>query len=169
MPLPPWAEKYFPEQMQLMTDKSYIYNAYNNELKKLKGGVFVDKAIKDWEMFEKNNKTPRRIFLFGGHDATVTNILAAFNVWNAESGFPDYGITAMLELSKHKITNGYGVEIFLRNSTDHNPYQLTIPGCSTFCPLSKLEELLKDNIPKNWEDECKPKDKDFKEPSLSEV
>lgn len=39
----------------------------------------------------------------------VTNILSAFNVW--EEQFPDYAVTAILELSQHKQTKEYGVEV----------------------------------------------------------
>lgn len=43
------------------------------------------------------------------HFLAVTNILSAFNVW--EETFPDYGITAILELLQNKITKEYGVEV----------------------------------------------------------
>jgi hypothetical protein len=36
--LPEWTEKYYPEQMQNLTDFSFVLNVYNDELKKLKGG-----------------------------------------------------------------------------------------------------------------------------------
>jgi prostatic aicd phosphatase len=74
--------------MQEMTDKSYVYNVFNSELKRLKGGVFVKKALNDWR--EKiDDRLKEKIFVFAGHDSTVTNILSAFNVWDLQ--FPDYG------------------------------------------------------------------------------
>ena len=94
--------------MRPLADKSYIYNSYNAELKKLKGGVFVKKAVNDWQQkIAENLKT--KFFLYAGHDSTITNILLAFNVW--EQQFPDYGITAILEFSQHKKTNEYGIEV----------------------------------------------------------
>lgn len=74
--------------MQDLTDKSYVYNAYNSLLKRLKGGVFVKKVISDWNS-KKNDKSNKKIFLYAGHDSSVTNILAALNVWTEQ--FPDYG------------------------------------------------------------------------------
>lgn len=161
--LPEWTENYYPEKLVHLTDKSYVYAAYNDELKRLKGGVFVKKAIGDWDK-KADEKLKTKIFLYGGHDSTVTNILSAFNVW--EQQFPVYAITAMLEFSKHKQTGEYGVEIFLRNSTTVDPYPLTIPGCAQFCPLKEAKKLLKKTIPENWEEECKAQNEDFTEPTL---
>jgi len=97
--------------------------------------------------------------VYAGHDATITNILSAFNVW--EQQFPDYGIATILEFSQHKSTKDYGVEIFLRNSTEAQPIQLTIPGCYKFCSLSDLEKLLGDNIPREFAADCKARDESF--------
>lgn len=103
--------------------------------------------------------------LFGGHDATITNILSAFNVW--ESQLPDYGITAILEFSENTTTGKFGVEIFLRNSTVAEPYPLTIPGCDQFCPLKDLKKLLTKVIPKDLAEDCKPKNENFTVPPES--
>jgi prostatic aicd phosphatase len=161
--LPKWTENYYPKKLVSLTDQSYIYNAYNNELKRLKGGVFVKKAIGDWDK-KVDKKLETKIFLYGGHDSTVTNILSALNVW--EKQFPGYAITAMIEFSKHKQTGEYGVEIFLRNSTEAQPYPLTIPGCFQFCPWQDVKKLLKNTIPEDWEEECKAKNEDFTEPTI---
>lgn len=93
--LPKWTEKYFPERLQDLTDKSYVYNAYNSILKRLKGGVFVKKAIKDWN----NRNIKQKILIYAGHDSSVTNILSAFNVWTQQ--FPDYGSAAHLLFKNH--------------------------------------------------------------------
>lgn len=129
----------------------------------LKGGVFVKKSIGDWDK-KIDGKLKTKIFLYAGHDATVTNILSAFNVW--EPQFPDYGITAMLEFSQHKKTGEHGVEIFLRNSTTVEPYPLTIPGCSQFCLLKDLKLILKNSIPNDWNAQCQPEKEDFTEPPI---
>lgn len=163
MKLPEWTKKYFPETLQTITDKSYVYNAFNDELKRLKGGVFLKKSIDDWEK-KIDQKLKTKIFFYAGHDSTVTNILSAFNVWDPQ--FPDYGITALLELSQHKKSGEYGVEIYLRNSTTVEPYPLTIPGCSKFCLLNDLKVLLNNSIPTDRNRECKPDSEGFTEPPL---
>lgn len=108
MKLPAWTKEYFPDKLQDLTDKSYVFNAYNSEMKRLKGGVFVKKAITDWKK-KSNDDLKQKLFLYAGHDATVTNILSAFNVW--EQQFPDYGVTAILEMSQHKETKEFGIEV----------------------------------------------------------
>lgn len=109
--LPEWTKEFYPEKLQLLTDKSYVYNAYNSELKKLKGGVFVKKALNDWNHVMEN-KLKQKIFMYAGHDSSVTNILSAFKVWPEQ--FPGYGVTAILELYKNSATNAYGVEVSLQ-------------------------------------------------------
>lgn len=49
----------------------------------------------------------------------------------------------------------YLLQIFLRNTTTHEPYQMIIPGCTAACPLNKFVEILKPVIPDDWKEECK--------------
>ena len=123
----------------------------------------MKKAINDWDKkIEEKIKT--KIFLYAGHDSSVTNILSAFNVWTQQ--FPDYGITALLEFSRNKISGEYGLEIFLRNTTKSPPQPLVIPGCTQFCPLKDVKRLLEKNIPVNWENECVAKNNGFTAPPI---
>lgn len=161
--LPEWTRDYFPDKMFDLAKKAYVYNAYNSELKRLKGGVFVAKAIDDWQK-KIDGKLNKKIFVYAGHDSTVTNVLSAMNVWPADE-FPDYAVTTLIELSEDRSTNKLGVEIFLKNGS--NVHKLTIPGCDQFCELSKLKTLLADNLPVNWEKGCVAKDENFTEPPLS--
>lgn len=142
-----------------MTDRSFVFNSYNSILKRLKGGVFLKKAISDYQL-KNDAKSQKKIFLYAGHDSTIANIFSALNVW--EGQHPDYAFTGLLEFSKHKENGKYGVEVFIRQHK--NLTQLTIPGCEKFCELSKLQTLLADNIPKNFEDDCKPQDVNFSTP-----
>lgn len=160
-----------------------MFSVYNSELKRLKAGFFLNQTIDEWNK-KRRNELREKFFLYSGHDTTVTNILSAFNVW--EQQFPDYGVTAMLEMSQHKETREFGVEvksfehtillvvsskaffqIFLRNSTKSEPTQLTIPGCAKFCPLSEVERLLSDNISQHLPSDCKAKNENFTEPPPS--
>lgn len=144
-----------------MTDLSFIYNVYTDEMKRIKGGPFLKKCINDWDK-KSDSKLKQKFFIYGGHDATITNILSAFKVW--EPQLPDYGITTMLEFSQHKGTGQHGVEIYLRNSTTVDAYPLTIPGCGQFCPLDELKKLLANIIPADVKAACKPAQEGFTEP-----
>lgn len=106
--LPQWTKDYFPDKLQCLTDKSYLINAYNDELKRLKGGVFIKKLFNDWQN-AINHKKKSKFYLYAGHDSSVTNIMSAFNVW--EEQFPNYGVTAFIELYKNKKTSEYEVDV----------------------------------------------------------
>ena len=41
------------------------------------------------------------------------------------------------------------------------PYPLTLPGCSTLCPLEKFEQLTRSIVPDNWTKECSTMDNDW--------
>lgn len=77
-------------------------------MRKLKGGVFLQKAIRDWKR-KINNKLKTKIFVNAGHDVSVAMTLTALNVY--EQQFPDYASTAILEFKFHRATQEYGVEV----------------------------------------------------------
>lgn len=148
--------------MEPLTTASYVYNAYNDELKRLKGGVFLKKAFKDWQG-KIDEKLKTKIFLYAGHDSTVVNVLSAMDVW--EQQLPDYGVAAIIEFSEQISTKTLGVQVFLKNST--GIHKLTIPNCSEFCSLNEMKSLLKSKIPINWKEECLAKNENFTEPPPS--
>jgi len=164
MTLPEWTKNYYPDKLLPMTEFSYILNAYNDKLNRLKGGVLLKKLIHDWTSKRDNSISPkeRKTFMYGGHDSTISNILSTLKVW--ESQVPGYGITILFELLLDHKTNQYGVEIYLRNDTNVEPYKLTIPQCEEFCPLDKLVKLTVPVIPVNWDEECKTDDPEFVPP-----
>lgn len=106
--LPSWTREYYPDKLQYLTDKSYIINAYNDELKKLKGGVFVKKLFGDWQnAIDKKKKA--KFFLYAGHDSSVTNLLSALYVW--EQQYPNYIATSFIELYWNKKTNQHEIDV----------------------------------------------------------
>lgn len=52
-------------------------------------------------------------------------------------------------------TREYFVEMYYRNETHHEPYPLTLPGCTPSCPLTKFTELVAPVIPQDWSAECR--------------
>ncbi|XP_028130269.1 prostatic acid phosphatase isoform X2 [Diabrotica virgifera virgifera] len=161
--LPDWTKNYYPDRMYFPTVRSFVLNAYNDQMNRLIGGVLVKKLIEDWSA-KSEGKLARKAVLYGGHDGTIVNLMSALKVWDEQ--VPDYAISILFELSKDRSTNEYGVEIYLRNTTVVPPFKLRIPGCDSFCPLTKLKELTKSIIPGNWEEECKVDDEGFVVPEL---
>lgn len=74
-------------------------------------GVLLKKLLADWQEVVDGSQTPknRKAFLYGGHDSTIANLLSALNVFDPQ--VPGYGISILLEFSKDKITNNYGLEV----------------------------------------------------------
>lgn len=165
--LPDWTKKFYPDKLVNLTELSYIYNVYTDELKKFKAGPFLEKMINEWKQKKDGVIKPkdRKIFLYTGHDSTVVNILHAIGVW--EQQLPVYGIMGIFELLQDNKTGEYGIQIYLRNSPKSGAIPLTIPGCDQFCPLDKFIELTKKFIIVDKASECAPKDKSFTTPAPS--
>ena len=69
MKLPEWSREFYPEQMKEFHEKFFIYQAFNYELKKLKGGPLLKKIIQDWN--EKvRGEIKKKFLIFSGHDVT---------------------------------------------------------------------------------------------------
>lgn len=151
--LPEWTEDYYPDKLIPLTLYDYRLNVYDDRLKRLKGGPFLKKIVTDMLGKRDNVLEPetRKMFMYVGHDSTIVTLLDVMHVWDDQ--MPNYNIMVMIEL--HENRDGWHVQIFLRNSTDHDPYALTIPGCATSCPLGTFVKILKPMIPDNWEEECK--------------
>lgn len=165
--LPKWTKEYFPDKLTNLTDLSYIYNIYTDELKQLKAGPFIQKLVTEFENKRDGKLKPKdlKISLYTGHDSSVVNILSALNVWKQQ--FPTYGIMALFELVRDKKSDQLGVQLYLRNSATSGALPLTIPGCEHFCPLDKFIEFGKKVIPADRAAACVPKNKDFVTPPPS--
>lgn len=165
--LPKWAQSYYPDKLTNLTELSYIWNIYTDELKQLKSGPFINKMVTEFEQKRDGTLKPKdlKISLYTGHDSSVVNILSGFNVW--EKQFPTYGIMALFELVRDKKTGDLGVQIYLRNSATSGAIPLTIPGCDHFCPLNKFIDEAKKVIPLDRAAACVPKNKDFVTPPPS--
>ncbi|XP_039484977.1 venom acid phosphatase Acph-1 [Drosophila santomea] len=145
--LPSWTNDYFPEKMLPLAEKSYVYDAYTTEMRKMKGGFFVELLLKQMHDRISGELQPanRKMFLSCGHDWTITNVLSALNVWQAQ--MPRFSALIAFELHQNSQTGEYFLEIFFQNDPNEEPLQLQIPGCEKQCPIDKLIELTKDIIP----------------------
>ncbi|XP_018403742.1 PREDICTED: prostatic acid phosphatase-like isoform X2 [Cyphomyrmex costatus] len=151
--LPEWTKDYYPEKLELLTLFELQLNTYSDEFRRLKGGPMLKKFIND--MLAKKNGTlqpeKRKMFMYIGHDSTIVTLLDTMHIWRNQ--MPYFNIMTMIEL--HEDEGEWNVQIFLRNTTAHEPYPMTIPGCDVVCPLDKFVELTKLIIPDNWEEECR--------------
>ncbi|XP_014467885.1 PREDICTED: prostatic acid phosphatase-like isoform X2 [Dinoponera quadriceps] len=150
---PEWTMDYYPDKLIPLTLYSLQFNTHNDDFRRLKGGPMVKKIIDDMLAKREGTLRPeeRKMFMFVGHDNTVVDLLNTIYIWHNQ--LPHYNIMIMIEL--HEDEYEWNVQIFLRNTTAHEPYPLTIPGCTTVCPLDQFVEILKPVTPDNWEEECK--------------
>ncbi|XP_037938967.1 venom acid phosphatase Acph-1-like isoform X3 [Teleopsis dalmanni] len=156
--LPAWTKKYYPEKLRFMAEQTYVYNAYTPELRKLKGGPFVQKMFNEWQSKARGELVPkdRKFFMYGAHDWTLTNVLATMNVW--KRAFPRFSAMALFELHKDLDTEEYYVEIYYKYDPNKPVKRLTVPGCEFQCPLEKLIKLTKAVLPNGtYEEMCEPK------------
>lgn len=46
------------------------------------------------------------------------------------------------------------LQLYYRNSSQHEPYLLTLPGCAPACPLDQFIVHCEPVIPVDWDREC---------------
>ncbi|XP_030388049.1 venom acid phosphatase Acph-1 [Scaptodrosophila lebanonensis] len=156
--LPDWTKDYYPDKMLPLAAQSYLYDAYTPELRKLKGGFYLDHMYEQMQARANGNLEPsdRRMFLYCAHDWTVTNILSALGVWQPQ--MPRFSALIAFELHKNDDTGEYFVEIYFQNDPEGEPEQLQVPGCAKQCPLEKLLELSEHVLPDgSYEQLCRAK------------
>lgn len=165
--LPSWTKNYYPKRLMPLTELSYIYNVYTNEMKKLKAGPFVQKLVNEFESKRNSTIKPKmlKISLYAGHDSSVTNILSGLNVWQKQ--FPEFGIMALFELVRDKNTGEIGVQLFLRKSATSGAIPLIIPGCEHFCPLDRFVRFAHSVIPNDRKAACVAKNESYVAPPPS--
>lgn len=165
--LPKWTQDYYPDKLENITNLSYIYNAYTDELKQLKAGPFIKKLTTEFDNKRNGTLKPKdlKISLYTGHDSSIVNVLSGLNVWQKQ--FPVYGIMALFELVRDKRTSEIGVQMYLRKSATSGAVPLIIPGCQHFCPLNQFIEFGEKVIPKDRAAACMPRNKDFVTPPPS--
>lgn len=145
--LPEWTREYYPEKMRPLAAQSYSYDAYTTEMRKIKGGFFLDTLYKQLQskVDDKLTPTSRKMYIDCAHDWTISNVLNALDVWQTQ--MPRFSALIAFELRRHSETGEYFVEIYLQNHPDKEPKLLQVPGCGKQCPVAKLLELTNHVLP----------------------
>ncbi|XP_046327993.2 prostatic acid phosphatase-like [Haliotis rufescens] len=130
---------------------------FSDNVGRLKGGPLLEKWIDLAHKKVASKSYTTKMNMFSAHDSTVVAVLSALKLYN--NLIPPYTSTVFMEL--HETGAGvFHVELYYRNvsSTDPNddtqPHQLTIPGCTSQCPLVNFVSLTKDMVPTDWDAEC---------------
>uniref|UniRef100_A0A8C0ZC40 acid phosphatase n=1 Tax=Cyanistes caeruleus TaxID=156563 RepID=A0A8C0ZC40_CYACU len=156
--LPVWATEDVINKMEKLAELSLmsLFGVYKTEEKsRLQGGVLVNIILNSIKQAVNSSK-PRKMEVYSAHDTTVGALQIALNIFNGK--LPPYAACQIFEL--YQESNGqYSIEMHYRNDTSKDPYLLTLPGCTSSCPLEKFAELVSPVITENWSKECGKKDK----------
>ncbi|KAK9746279.1 Histidine phosphatase superfamily (branch 2) [Popillia japonica] len=142
--LPSWTINIYPDKLYELTSLSFQLRAYNNLLIRRyhQIGWSEDVLVGD-----------------GGHDSTIANLLSALKMFKPH--VPDYTSTIILEFSRDRFTDEYGIEVYYKMSVHHQLQKMHIPNCDSFCLLKDFLRITADVVPENWEKECATDDPNF--------
>ncbi|XP_065609745.1 prostatic acid phosphatase-like [Cyrtonyx montezumae] len=156
--LPVWATKDAVDKMEKLAELALLslFGVYKTEEKsRLQGGVLVNIILNSIKQATNTSKE-RKMEVYSAHDTTIGAIQIALNIFNGK--LPPYAACQFFEL--YQESNGrYSIEMHYRNDSSVDPYLLTLPGCTSSCPLEKFAELVSPIITENWSKECGNKDK----------
>ncbi|XP_007935637.1 prostatic acid phosphatase [Orycteropus afer afer] len=150
--LPSWATEGTMTKLRELSELSVLalYGIHKQKEKsRLQGGVLVNEILNNMKTATQTSNH-RKFIIYSGHDTTVSGLQMALDVYNGK--LPPYTSCHITELYLDK--GEYFVEMHYRNESQHEPYPLTLPGCTHSCPLTKFAELLDPVISKDWAAEC---------------
>ncbi|XP_075404014.1 prostatic acid phosphatase [Tenrec ecaudatus] len=150
--LPSWVTEDTMVKLRELSELSVLslYGIYKQKEKsRLQGGVLAGEILKHMRAATQSSNH-RRLLMYSGHDTTVSGLQMALEVYNGL--LPPYASCHITELYLDK--GEYSVEMYYRNESQHEPYPLTLPGCTHSCPLEKFAELVAPIITEDWAGEC---------------
>ncbi|KAM8980663.1 prostatic acid phosphatase [Sarcophilus harrisii] len=150
--LPPWATAETLSKLEELSELSLlsIFGVYKQKEKaRLQGGVLVKNIV---DHFKKvaNKTNEKKLIMYSGHDTTIGALQMALDVFNGK--LPPYAACHIMEL--HLENGQYNVEMYYRNDSRQAPYPLTLPGCTSSCPLKQFVELVSPVMTEDWSKEC---------------
>nr|CAD7267907.1 unnamed protein product [Timema shepardi] len=153
MTLPEWTEGL--DRMRLESLMNFVVGVLpsaTREIQRLNSGNLIGELINHMVQKRNNSLSPNReMFMYSAHDITLSGIQMALGVYEA---YPiPFAAAVLIELLVDQ-QQKYYVKVFYRNSTEHEPYLLTLPKCSSSCPLDTFIQLTRDLIPQDWKKEC---------------
>lgn len=150
--LPAWTKDYFPDKTQNLTDFSFIYPVYTDELKRLKAGPFVKHMTTMFERKQNSTLKELKMSLYSVHGKSLVAVLHSMNVWKSE--FPAAGLVAMFELVRDKNTDEIGIQIYMRKHFYSHAVPVTLPNCQHFCRWDKFIGIVQKLIPDDYDALC---------------
>jgi len=101
----------------------------------------------------KGKSYPLKIQAYSAHDGTEAPLFGALQV--KVVGLP-FASCIFVELYEYT-PNDFTVEVYWRNDTTKDPYQIAIPGCPSPCSLTQFQTALSGTIVNSyadWQTDC---------------
>ncbi|KAK7808099.1 hypothetical protein U0070_009413 [Myodes glareolus] len=140
--LPSWATEDTMTKLRELSELSLLslYGIHKQKEKsRLQGGVLVSEILKNMKTATQSQKYRKFVMYSAALELLQCATMPACCYFVVVGFVP---------------TVGHFVEMYYRNETQHEPYPLTLPGCTHSCPLEKFAELLDPVIPEDWSTEC---------------
>lgn len=164
--------------------KLYLFSAeqriYTRQLARLRSGFLIREMLSHFtERMKKNHTSKTSLWIYSAHDITITSLLNVFGVFEVcvqdgvtryvyknfsflfvlqPLGVPNYSSGVLFEL--HKSHSGYHIEVYHyttkhKNNDFMSHKPLFIPGCGTWCSVSKMLQSFWAMIPHgDFDTEC---------------
>ncbi|XP_031636577.1 prostatic acid phosphatase-like [Contarinia nasturtii] len=157
--LPSWTEDMMNSDSTMSIFIRHLFKmlTHTTEMKKLKSGFLLKEMLERFaEKAEAKLSPDHRLYIYSGHDNTISNLLNALNLY--DSHMPPYASCLFFELynsNEGRKENVY-VQLFYKNTSAEDFPPLNIPGCGTKCSLEEFHRLFRDVLPtEDFETECK--------------
>uniref|UniRef100_A0A5S6QWF5 acid phosphatase n=1 Tax=Trichuris muris TaxID=70415 RepID=A0A5S6QWF5_TRIMR len=103
-------------------------------------GILVGTIVNNMKSkLADENSRPTKMVMYSAHDGTLVALMQALNIFDGIT--PPFAACLMIELHTTAMGNN-SVRILYRTDPNKEPLLLTIPECSSWCPLEKFEQLL---------------------------
>lgn len=158
--LPDWTDGIFPYGgLYDGTVLEYEFASYNDEMKRLNGGMLLRKITDDMTDACKGKlDPPRKLFLYGGHELNIAAVLQALGVFKPH--VPRYSSAVIFELHENEKTKNnfvrvrYYVGFTMPGRREVLDPVMQVPGCEKLCELGKFKNVLKNTIARDIDIPC---------------
>nr|ACA60733.1 venom acid phosphatase [Pteromalus puparum] len=151
--LPNWAYAIFPTGKLLDgINLEYDIFSFNDEMKRLNGGMLLRKFIDDMVLYSKGDKSivERKIELYSGHETNVAAVLQVLGLYYPHP--PEYSSAVFVELHENDGVYSVKVKYYKGKPSEHK--EMTIKGCGSPCTLENFRKVLAHVTPSDEDIRC---------------
>ncbi|XP_076625634.1 venom acid phosphatase Acph-1 isoform X2 [Colletes latitarsis] len=145
--MPEWCTDDVYKKIQDVVRLEYAIRSYTSLMRRLNGGALIKRFIDNIKRNE-DSATPRKIYLYSGHETNIAGFVRAHNVTVPD--LPMYGCAIIFE----KLSDASGkhfIRMILWTGSTEELIPYKFPGCDEICPIDKYIELVQNVIPSEEE------------------